>query len=165
MRCATDILGSDLDSESLSSKSTFLGEILATISPRSRQARPFMFDIYDDLAIKMVTYLHCNPLQDCILLNKLDVINRQTHEKVHDDDGHGDDEDDEQGLGGVHVGDSDQVLVIELVVKEQVVILHLPACHDEGLDDGKHQVAEILLVVQQHKEAETEGENEKQNNH
>ena len=55
------------------------------------------------------------------------------------------------------------MLAIELVVKEQVVILHLPACHDEGLDDGKHQVAEILLVVQQHKEAETEGENEKQN--
>ena len=108
--------------------------------------------------------LHGNPLQDCILLNKLNVIYGKTNEKVHDDNGHSDDEDDEQGLGGVHVGDSNQVLAIVLVVKEQVVILHLPASHDEGFDDGKHQVAEILLVVQQHKEAETEGENEEQNN-
>ena len=113
----------------------------------------------------MKANLHCNSFEDRILLNKLNVINSQTHEEVHDDDGHGDDEHDKEGLGGVHVGDSDEVLVIVLVVKKQVVILHLPAGHDQGLDDGKHQVAEILLVAQQHEEAQTEGENEEQNNH
>ena len=109
--------------------------------------------------------MHRNPFKDGIFLNKLDVINSETHKEVHDDDWHCDDEHDEQGLGGVHVGHSGQVLVIVLIVKEQVVILHLPAGHDQGLDDGEHQVAEVLLVAQQHEEAEAEGEDEEQDNH
>ena len=111
----------------------------------------------------MKANLHCNSFEDRILLNKLDVINSQTHEKVHDDDGHGDDEHDKESLGGVHVGDSDEVLVIVLIVKKQVVIFHLPAGHDQGLDDGVDEVAEVLLVAEEDGEPEREGNNEEEN--
>ena len=43
--------------------------------------------------------LHCQLLVFCILCNLLNVIQCQTSDQIHDDDGHGKDENDEQNDG------------------------------------------------------------------
>ena len=111
----------------------------------------------------MNTHLHCDSLQDSVLLHTLDVVHGETDQEVHDDDGHDDHEQHEQGLGGVHVGHGLHVLVVVLVVEEEIVILHLPAGHDQGLDDGVDEVAEVLLVAEEDGEPEREGNNEEEN--
>ena len=78
-------------------------------------------------------YLHCYSFEDGIFLNCLYVINSKTNQKVHDDDRHHYDKDNKQPFSGVHVRYSWDPVVV-LIIKEQVIILHLPSCHYQGFD-------------------------------
>lgn len=80
-----------------------------------------------------VYYLHCYSFKNGIFLNSLDVIDSKTNQEVHDDDGHYNDKDNKERLGSVHVRNCRDSMVV-LVVKEQVIILHLSSCHDESFN-------------------------------
>ena len=79
-------------------------------------------------------------------MDRLDVINSQPDQQVHDDDRHDHDKKDKESLGGPFVMHHVLLLVVD-VVKEEVVVLQLPDRHHKGLDDGEAPVVEVGLVL------------------
>ena len=99
--------------------------------------------------------LHGKPLKDCVFLHRLDVVDRQPHQKVHDDDRHDQDKDNKESPCSPLVMHHVHLVVVD-VVKEEVVVLQLPDGHHKGLDEGEAPEAEVGLVLQQSIEAKGE---------
>ena len=82
----------------------------------------------------------------------LNVIHGKADEKVHDDDGHGEDEKDEQEEGECwvrHVGAAVDATVRH-VVSKHVREVDFPEHHDESFDAGKAGVGESGLLGRDH---------------
>ena len=97
-------------------------------------------------------------------MNSLDVIHSETNEQVHDDDRHDQHKEKEKHPCCIGVWNHDDSIVIFLVIKEEIVVLHLPAGHYDCLDQGQPERLKVRLVVEENKKSEGKSHNE-ENDH
>ncbi|RUS77620.1 hypothetical protein EGW08_014620, partial [Elysia chlorotica] len=93
------------------------------------------------LHIERQFHLHGHPLERCLLLYRLDVVNSQTDlgEEIHEEDAHDDEEDDEDDVRGGRILD-----VVGGVVEDGVE-LKLSDHHHRRFDERfRHRVKRIL---------------------
>ena len=113
-------------------------------------------------------------------MHSLDIVNRQTNKKIHDDYRlkgsfvktvnrqlfecyHDQDKEEKKESCGALVRNHHHSIVVLGVVKEKIVVLHFPAGHDQGLDQGQVEGLEVRLVVEQNKKSKGKGNNEENN--
>ena len=86
-------------------------------------------------------------------------IHRQLIECYHDQD-----KEEKKESCGALVRNHHHSIVVLGVVKEKIVVLHFPAGHDQGLDQGQVECLEVRLVVEKNKKSKGEGDNEENDN-
>ena len=87
--------------------------------------------------------LHGEALEDCAVLDGLDVVDGEADEEVHDDDGHDDEEDEEEEEREGRVRHH----VVRPRVEEERVEVVLADHHHHRLDQREPHVAEVVLQV------------------
>ena len=96
-------------------------------------------------------------------MDNLYVINCQADQEVHDDNRHDHHEEKKEESCGVLVWHHHNPIIVLGVIKEEIVVLHLTAGHDERLDEGQVKGLEVRLVVEQNKKSKGKGNNEENN--
>ena len=82
------------------------------------------------------THIECQLVELSILLNLLDVIDRQADEQVHHHDAHHEDEDNEEEVGVV----LKRRRIVSRIVREKRFVFQFSHHHHKGLDQGPGRV-------------------------